>query len=121
MEKYARKCDCCGKGMNKGYYDAGQYYCSDRCLIWGNSSDGFEEEGGDEKTSYDMSCWERDHKQSPDNCYYTEWEEIDEEEYYDADGNVYSEGEIYYNCNLCHKQVSEPCFLCKKTLSQVKK
>lgn len=31
-KKFARKCDCCGKGMNKGYLVNGDYYCSDKCL-----------------------------------------------------------------------------------------
>ena len=77
---YARKCDCCGKGMNKGFYDAGSYYCEERCLIWGNS----------EEKAYTMEDWAEDYEENPDECYYTEWDEIDEECYYDEEGNEYS-------------------------------
>jgi len=88
MEKFARKCDCCGKGMNEGYYDAGQYYCSDRCLIWGNSNDDIDPDTN--HGAYSMEDWRKESDANPDECYWTEWEELDEEEYYDADGNVYS-------------------------------
>ena len=90
MEKYARKCDCCSKGMNSGYYDAGSYWCSDRCLIWGNSED----------KPYTMEDWEKDHEQNSDECYYTEWDEVDEDEYFDEDGNVYTE------CSDCNKHTA---------------
>lgn len=33
-DKYARKCTCCGKGMNEGYVIGGgdEYYCTYECL-----------------------------------------------------------------------------------------
>ena len=89
IAKFARKCDCCGKGMNKGYYDSGEYYCSDRCLVWGNSEENITL---NQVGLYDMNDWARDHEENPDECYWTEWEEIDPEDYYDAQGNNYQEG-----------------------------
>ena len=68
-DKYARSCNCCGKGMNEGYFANYEYFCSDECLYtqytakeWEElASDGVEDEGGND-------------------CYYwTEWE--DEEDY----------------------------------------
>ena len=85
-EKFARKCDCCGKGMNLGYVDNYATYCSDRCLVWGNSpSDTL---NTDEFIGYDASEWSFYHYTFPDQCYYTEWEELDEDEYYLADGTI---------------------------------
>ena len=31
-EKFYRKCDCCGDGMDEGYYLDGEYACSKECL-----------------------------------------------------------------------------------------
>lgn len=33
-DKYARKCTCCGKGMNEGYVigSGDEYYCTNECL-----------------------------------------------------------------------------------------
>ena len=69
--KYARSCNCCGKGMNEGYFANGEYFCSDDCLHteyspveWQNlSSDGVEEEEGN------------------DEYYWTEWEDETDYQY----------------------------------------
>ena len=89
MEKFARKCDCCGKGMNEGYHDSDNSYCSDRCLIWGNSDDGIG--SNPDNLQYDMDCWELDCEKYPDSCYYTEWEEVDKDEYFTAEGDLHPE------------------------------
>lgn len=31
-EKFYRKCDCCGDGMDEGYVIGTEYYCNDDCL-----------------------------------------------------------------------------------------
>lgn len=31
-EKFYRKCDCCGDGMDEGYVIGDEYYCGDDCL-----------------------------------------------------------------------------------------
>lgn len=112
---YPKKCDCCGKGMNKGYFDNGKYYCSDRCLIWGNSHDGFNSNDKDKKhIYYDMEDWKLDTENFPFLCYYTEWEELDEDENYDEEGNVY----IKCNCDDSgFKKLSGD--LCSECLKQV--
>jgi len=69
--KLARKCDNCGKGMNKGYCwgDGEGYACSDECLF----VDGYTPE-------------QRDKDYENDAIYWTEWEELDEDFYYTPEG-----------------------------------
>ena len=70
-EKYARKCDNCGKGMNQGFVwgDGEGYACSDECLF----VDGYTKEQMDEDYENDAIYW-------------TEWDELDEDGYYTEDG-----------------------------------
>jgi hypothetical protein len=68
-DKYARKCSCCDKGMNEGYFANYEYFCSDSCL----------------RTEYSAKEWEElasdgvEDEESNDSYYWTEWE--DEEDY----------------------------------------
>lgn len=98
LVKYARKCDCCGKGMNSGFHDVGSYYCSERCLIWGNS----------EEKTYTMEDWQSDCNNN-DDCYYTEWDEIDDDYYYDEEGNEYS---LCSNCQEVTSNLGDYCSQC---------
>ena len=73
MEKYARKCDVTGRGMNHGYVvmDGEQHFSEQKYLIdWLRSRMG--SEGlSDEfllNESFDLDEW-----------YYTEWQEVDED------------------------------------------
>lgn len=88
MKLYPRKCDCCNKGMDEGFYDAGNYWCSEECLLKGNYP-------------YTMKDWERDCEENEEECYWTEWEELDEYENYTA------EGELYYTCQSCGQDTHE--------------
>ena len=77
MKKFARKCSVTGKGMNEGcVFNDGEMYASDKESAIKLAFDvyGFE------------SLWD-----AYDNgmCYYTEWEQVDEDCYYDAEGNEY--------------------------------
>jgi hypothetical protein len=78
-EKYARKCDNCGKGMSDGYCigDGESYACSDKCLF----VDGYTPE-------------QRDIDYENDIIYYTTWYDDDdiEDGYYTEDGE-FIEGE----------------------------
>ena len=67
-----RICSCCGKKMQEGYVDCDNYYCSDRCLIWGNTPDGLSIKPNE---FYTMKKWAKDYEENPDDCYYTEWYE----------------------------------------------
>lgn len=75
-ELFARKCSCCGDGMNSGYVvDGGrEYYCSEECLKQNYTMEEWllmtsydnEEEYGMYHYSYN---------------YWTEWEDEDDYEY----------------------------------------
>lgn len=83
MEKYARKCSATGRGMNEGYVvlDGDYYFSEDKYLIeWLRSRDNTEGLSDDYlfTESFQLEEW-----------YYTEWEEIDDDFWFDADGNLY--------------------------------
>ena len=77
-DKYARKCTCCGKGMNEGYFATYEYFCSDSCLRsefsatqWQElASDGVEDEEGN------------------DSYYWTEWQDTEDYQYQIIDGEL---------------------------------
>ena len=63
--KYARKCTCCGKGMNSGYFADYEYFCSDSCL----------------HTEYPPNTWSKFVEEDEDSYYWTEWEDKNDYEY----------------------------------------
>lgn len=77
VERFARVCEVCNKGMNAGYYADGLTYCSNECL-----AQDFTDEEWDEAVEEDF-----------DAHYYTEWDVPSEikggGEFYDKDGNEY--------------------------------
>lgn len=96
MEKFARRCDITGKGINEGYvWGDGTFYTSTTQItideFRSDISDGaydFDSVGKEELLSmsdHDLLQYGYDN----DVFYYTEWEEIDDDYYYDADGNEY--------------------------------
>lgn len=77
QEKFARVCSATGRGMNEGYcFGDGEAYFIEE-------SDAYD---------YALSIGYKGLQDAYDDeaYYYTEWEEIDEECYYDAEGNEYS-------------------------------
>ena len=83
MEKFARRCDATGRGMNEGYVvgDGERYFSEKQHLIDWLRSRGGMDELSDEfilNESYELEEY-----------YYTEWEEVDEDCYYDENGNEY--------------------------------
>ena len=83
MEKFARRCDATGKGINEGYVfgDGELYFSEEKHLIDHLKSRGGMDGLSDEfilKEAYDQEEY-----------YYTEWEEIDDDEWYDADGSLH--------------------------------
>jgi hypothetical protein len=87
MEKFARRCDATGRGMNEGYVvgDGERYFSEKQHLIDWLRSRGGMDELSDEfilNESYELEEY-----------YYTEWdEEINENNYdcyYDEEGNEY--------------------------------
>jgi hypothetical protein len=94
MEKFARKCDATGKGMNEGFVvGAGDLHFSEEqhLIKW---LKGVAEE---ENLNFESDKLMLNHYYEEELYYYTEWEEIDDEiypldssdVYYDKDGNEY--------------------------------
>jgi hypothetical protein len=75
-ELFARRCDITGKGMNEGFvlWDGDFYSSTEEGAIQLLKAHGFD---GTLEEAYDAEI-----------CYYTEWEELDEDEAYDEDGNL---------------------------------
>lgn len=76
-DKYARKCNKCGQGMNEGFciYEGEEYYCDDNCL----------------HSVYSKSVWEgmydaEDIGNSP--SYWTQWEDENDYQYQIIDGKL---------------------------------
>ena len=92
MEKFARRCDITGRGMNEGYvFGDGELYFAEkedlikhlRTLEW---------EDADGNLSQDLTNEEDilEFFYNEDAYYYTEWDEVDEDEYFDAEGNEFN-------------------------------
>jgi len=84
-DKYARICTCCGDGMNEGYFDDYDYYCSEKCL----------------HTEYTAEEWTKRYEESEelggDMCYYTTWEDEEEYEYQFIDGELKEIENLFLN------------------------
>lgn len=85
MEKFARKCDATGRGMNEGYVvgDGELCFSEEKHLI-----DHLRSRGGMDGLSDEFILNEA---YEQDEYYYTEWDFYDiDDEYYDAEGNEYT-------------------------------
>lgn len=91
MTKYARRCDATGRGINEGYVVGdGELYFADkehllehlRTLDWVDCN-------GYKSTNCVTDDALMKYFYNEDYYYYTEWEEIDDDVYYDAEGNEY--------------------------------
>jgi hypothetical protein len=85
MEKYARRCDATGKGMNEGYVvgDGELCFSEEKHLI-----DHLRSRGGMDGLSDEFILNEA---YEQDEYYYTEWDMYDiDDEWYDAEGNEYN-------------------------------
>jgi hypothetical protein len=98
---FARKCSVDGKGMSSGIiFNDGLYYCRN------------EEQAKEYVKSLGL-IWEEELKtiDTKDQWFYfTDWEELDEEEFYDFDGNTYK---LCDNCRDVVRLLLE-LNLCKK-------
>ena len=85
MEKFARRCDATGKGMNEGYVvgDGELCFSEEKHLI-----DHLRSRGGMDDLSDEFILNEA---YEQDEYYYTEWDFYDiDDEWYDAEGNEYT-------------------------------
>ena len=93
MEKFARKCDATGKGMNEGYVvgDGELCFSEEKHLI--DHLRGLDWEDADGKSSKDIEDDTElmNYFYNEDMYYYTEWDFYDiDDEWYDAEGNEYN-------------------------------
>jgi late competence protein required for DNA uptake (superfamily II DNA/RNA helicase) len=84
-DKYARKCDKCGQGMNEGFciYEGQEYYCSDECLHSVYSEQEWSEMYNAEDIGSSSSYW-------------TEWEDIEDYQYQIINGILEEMDEVSY-------------------------
>ena len=91
MKKFARRCDTTGRGMNEGYVvnDGELYFSKEEHLLEHLRTLGWEDADGNR--SQDLTDDEDilEFFYNEDYSYYTEWEEIDDDIFYDEDGNEY--------------------------------
>ena len=73
-DKYARSCNCCGKGMNEGYFADYEYFCSDECLY----------------TEFPPTIWAKVTEENEDSYYWTQWEDESDYQYQIIDGEITS-------------------------------
>ena len=84
MKQFARKCSVTGKGMNDGYvFNDGEMY-------FYNESDLIVFLRGREDNNYLSDDFLLKEAYDNEEYYYTEWYEIDEDEWYDAEGNEFN-------------------------------
>jgi len=86
MDRYARKCDATGVGMNEGFVvGAGDLHFSEKqhLIEW---LKGLAKE---ESLNFESDKSMMNHYYEEELYYYTEWEEVDDDVYYDEDGNEY--------------------------------
>ena len=91
--KYARRCDATGRGMNEGYvFGDGDtlYFSTKELLIEFMKTLDWEDDDGNR--SQDLTDDEdiMEYFYNEDAYYYTEWDEVDEYEWYDEEGNEYN-------------------------------
>lgn len=87
MEKFARRCDATGRGMNEGYVvGAGDLYFSEKehLVEW------LKGVAKEESLNFETDSVMMEHYYEEELYYYTEWDDIDDDEYYDAEGNEYT-------------------------------
>lgn len=96
MEKFARRCDATGRGINEGWvWGEGTYYTSTKentiAELRSDIQDGaYDFDGLGAEALLKLSDDELlQYAYDNDVLYYTEWEEIDDDVYYDENGNEY--------------------------------
>jgi len=77
MKQFARKCSVTGKGMNVGWY------CECQEVYIKNEADAINFVNNNTYADLELAY-------DDEFIYYTEWYEIDEDEWYDSDGNEFN-------------------------------
>ena len=79
-DKYARCCNCCGNGMNEGYFAEYEYFCSTECLF----------------TEFPFAVWQKLSEDENDSYYWTQWEDESDYQYQFIDGKLEEMDEVSY-------------------------
>jgi len=89
MEKYARRCDATGKGINEGYVvgEGALSFGSEEDLLYHLRELDWEDSNGEKSKDLEVDHL-LEYFFNESYYYYTEWDEVDEDEWYDADGNA---------------------------------
>jgi hypothetical protein len=82
-DKYARCCNCCGKGMNEGYFADYEYFCSTECLF----------------TEFPFEVWQKLSEEQNDSYYWTQWEDESDYQYQIIDAKLEEMDEVSYGIN----------------------
>ena len=91
MTKYARRCDATGKGINEGYVvgDGELYFAEREDLIAHLRTLDWEDCNGRKSTNCVTDDALLKFFYNEDYYYYTVWDELDDDLYYDNEGNEY--------------------------------
>lgn len=93
MEKFARKCDATGRGMNEGYVvgDGELCFSEEKHLIDHLRGLDWEDANGKRSKDIEDDAELMNYFYREDQYYYTEWDFYDiDDEWYDAEGNEYT-------------------------------
>lgn len=93
MEKFARRCDATGRGMNEGYVfgDGELCFSEEKHLIDHLRGLDWEDANGKRSKDIEDDAELMNYFYNEDMYYYTEWDFYDiDEEWYDAEGNEYN-------------------------------
>lgn len=91
-QRFARRCDATGRGMNEGYVvgDGELYFSDEKSLVSHlRELNWFDDDGNLLSDVYKANDDLIDYYYNNDYCYFTTWEEINDDYYYDAEGNEY--------------------------------
>ena len=89
MERYARKCDATGRGMNEGYVvgDGDMYLSTTDLLLSHLRQLDYIDSNNVSSSTIEDDQELMDFFYNDEYYYFTEWEEIDDDVYYDKNGN----------------------------------
>lgn len=87
---WARKCDCCGKGMDEGYQinDGEYYFCTEECLNASADVNTLKFRGipcQAELDAYAENC-EDDDEDDDNDSFWTTWHDADDKQYQEING-----------------------------------
>lgn len=91
MEKFARRCDITGRGMNEGYVvgDGELFFGNEEDLLYHLRELDWEDCNGLKSKDLEVDQL-LEYFYNENYYYYTEYDEVDDDEWYDAEGNEYT-------------------------------